>query len=81
MALERLGIEPDLIDYIMNSLEGSKMAMKTNVPGNITPHIAIRKAIKQGCPLAPLLFVIVMDELHTGYRKYQGYTLGNTRVV
>jgi len=80
MVLERLGIDPGLIDYIMNSFEGSKMAMKTNVPGNITPHITMRKAIKQGCPLAPLLFAIVMDELHTWNRKYQGYTLGNTRV-
>jgi hypothetical protein len=80
MALERLGIDPDLVDYIMNSLEGSTMAVKTNIPGNITPHTTMRKAIKQGCPLAPLLFAIVMDELHAGYRKYQGYTLGNTQV-
>ena len=35
----------------------------------------MKKAIKQGCPLAPHLFDIVMDELHRGYRKIGGYKL------
>ena len=31
----------------------------------------MHKTIKQGCPLAPLLFTIVMDELHCQYRDHQ----------
>ena len=79
-AMERLGIDPTLIDFVMNTLTDSTMAMKTNVPGRITDHIKMNKAIKQGCPLAPLLFALVMDELHVGYRKFKGYTLDGTKV-
>ena len=67
-ALVRLGAPDDLIDFVMRSLRGSKVRMKTNIKGRTTPVVQMHSAIKQGCPLAPLLFTIIMDELHRGYR-------------
>ena len=49
--------------------------MKTNIPGRVTPAVEIHKSIKQGCPLAPLLFTVVMDELHRQCSAIGGYPL------
>jgi hypothetical protein len=38
--------------------------------------VEMHKAVKQGCPLAPLLFIIVMDELHASLASSTGYSLG-----
>ena len=81
-ALERLGMDPNLVDFVMNTLEGSTLAIKTNIPGRTTSRVTMHGAIKQGCPLAPLLFAIVMDELHKGYRTIGGYqALGGAPIV
>ena len=77
-AMARLGLPPDFRDMIMNALEGTRLVMRTNRQGRITKEIHIHRAIKQGCPLAPLLFTMVMDELHTELRATQGYTMGPT---
>ena len=75
-ALERIGVEPAFISFVMSVLNGTKVAMRTNVPGHITRTVELHKSIKQGCPLAPLLFIIVMDELHSNLREFNlGYKL------
>ena len=51
--------------------------VRTNKPGHVTPAVQLTKSIKQGCPLAPLLFVLVMDELHTNLQECEGYTMGD----
>jgi hypothetical protein len=45
------------------------MVIKIGTTNRVTPMIQMKKAVKQGCPLAPILFAIVMDELHEGYRR------------
>ena len=77
-SLQEIGAPHDFIVFVLNTLRGTHLAMKTNIPGNITPKIQMHKAIKQGCPLAPLLFAVLMNELHKGYRKLGGYTLDKT---
>ena len=73
-----IGIEQQFVSFVLASLAGSRVAMRTNVSGSVTREVTLSKSIKQGCPLAPLLFIIVMDELHRGLRKAKrGYVLGD----
>ena len=80
-ALIRIGAPKTFIEYTMNSLKGTTLSMKTNIPGRVTPTVQVHKAIKQGCPLAPILFAIVMDELHAGYREIGGYKMNGGPLV
>jgi exonuclease III len=80
-ALKRVGAPKILIDFVIQSLQGTTLEMKTGRPGGMTKPVQIHKAIKQGCPLAPLLFVILMDELHAGYRKIGGYQMVGGEIV
>ena len=70
------GLPKEFATFVLQSLQGTTLAMKTNVPGRTTAPVELNKAIKQGCPLAPLLFVFIMDELHRDLREVGGYTLG-----
>ncbi|MFZ9070967.1 MAG: reverse transcriptase domain-containing protein, partial [Burkholderiaceae bacterium] len=81
-AMRNLGLEEDFITFVMQSLKGTRVAMRTNIHGRITRTVTLHKSIKQGCPLAPLLFIIVMDEMHKNLRKLGlGYTLANGHKV
>jgi exonuclease III len=74
-ALINIGAPDDFIDFVMHSLQGTELCMKTNIPGRVTPTVEMHKAIKQGCPLAPILFTILMNDLHERCSKIGGYTL------
>ena len=74
--LGRLGLPKEFTEMVMNILEGTNLVMRTNIKGRVTPVVFIHQSIKQGCPLAPLLFTIVMDELHQELRTVGGYALG-----
>ena len=67
-----IGIEEQFVSFVLAALAGSRVAiyMRTNVSGHVTREVTLSKSIKQGCPLAPLLFIIVhvMDELRRGLR-------------
>ena len=77
-ALERIGAPESFISFVISTLIGTRVRMRTNKKNHTTPEIELHQTIKQGCPLAPLLFAIIMDELHTDLRaKYKGYTLGD----
>ena len=79
-ALERFGIGPHFIDLVMNTHHGTRLAMKLN-PTTATSEILMSKGIKQGCPLAPLLFIMVMDELHKQLRSAGGYLVTSTNTT
>jgi hypothetical protein len=74
-ALIEIGAPNPFIDFVVNSLQGTTISMKTNIPGRVTPAVEIHKSIKQGCPLAPILFTVVMDELHRQCSAIGGYSL------
>ena len=77
-AMRDIGLDTSFVTFVLSVLEGTKVAMRTNVSGRTTRTVQLHKSIKQGCPLAPLLFIIVMDELHRKLRASKlGYTLKN----
>jgi hypothetical protein len=80
-ALRRIGCPPEFIDYIKNSLINTKLCIRTNIHGRVTTIVQMHKAVKQGCPFAPLLFAIVLDKLHCNYRSIGGYHLNANTII
>lgn len=75
-AMRRSGIEEGMVAYIMNALQGSTSIIK--VGQRFTRPIHIRRGVKQGDPLSPLLFNLVLDELLTSINhRYRGGSLEN----
>ena len=63
-ALRRLHLPPGFVDLIIDSLTGLESRVRT-IYGE-TRSFAVLRSVRQGDPLAPLLFVILMDALHDG---------------
>jgi hypothetical protein len=59
-------------------MKGTRASIKSGLElnGGYTDMFNIDIGIKQGCPLAPLLFIIFMDPLHIGYNRFRGYDTG-----
>ena len=80
MSLERLNFPELFIKYVMSTLEGCSA---TVLSGLGKPRgVALRTGVKQGDPLAPLLFLFVVDPLHRGIEsnplyngKHDGYVM------
>ena len=80
-AMRATGLDEDFITFVHQSLVGTKVCIKTSTRGRTTEHVDMNQAVRQGDPLAPLLFDIVMDALHRGYAKIGGYQLRNGPLV
>ena len=63
-AMRRLHMPPSFIDLIEDSLTGLTSCVRTAY--GVTKHFDVQRSLRQGCPLAPLLFVILTDALHDG---------------
>ena len=57
--LEQLNFPTRIINLIKSI--GSDTTTSFNVNGHISKKVNVARGIRQGCPLAPLLFIIVMD--------------------
>ena len=63
-ALHRINLPLSFINLIHDSLTGLSSCIRTAY--GITRHFPVKRSLRQGDPLAPLLFVILMDALHDG---------------
>jgi len=59
----------ELIERVKEIYEQTKNAV--GVHGNITNWFWMRKGIRQGCPLSPLLFVLVIANVEEEMKKRQ----------
>lgn len=63
-SLELIHLPSSFVHFIHDSLTGLQSCVRT-IYGDTT-SFPVRRSIRQGDPLAPLLFVILMDALHDG---------------
>ena len=60
-ALRRKQVPEGVTTHILSLYNGASTSF--NTPARRAEKIAIRSGVKQGCPLSPLLFNLIMDEL------------------
>ena len=63
-ALRRIRLPSSFIDLIGDSLTDLTSCVRTEY--GLTRSFPVKRSLRQGDPLAPLLFVILMDALHDG---------------
>eukprot|EP00253_Pinus_taeda_P009779 PITA_09779 len=59
--LARIGLRPYMIAWIMACIEGINYAI--NINGIPTPFFTAERGLRQGCPLAPIIFILAMNSL------------------
>ncbi len=59
--LQRFGFGPDFISWI--KILYSNASTRLNINGFLTNRIQLMSGVRQGCPLSPLLYVIVIELL------------------
>lgn len=67
-SLSRIGLPPAFTTLIGDSLTGLTSCVRTAY--GPTESFDVERSIRQGDPLAPLLFVILMDALHDGLEQH-----------
>ena len=63
-SLTRIRLPASFIALIADSLTGLSSAILTSY--GLTQSFPVKRSVRQGDPLAPLLFIILMDALHDG---------------
>ena len=63
-AMRRLCMPPSFIALVADSLTGLTSCVRTAF--GVSRHFDVQRSLCQGCPLAPLLFVVLMDALLDG---------------
>ena len=77
--LKRKGVPVQVIETILSMYEHS--TTNITVGGKTTRAIKINAGVKQGCPLSPLLFNLIINELIVKLKKLDvGITLGKQKV-
>jgi exonuclease III len=65
-SLERFSMPEAFIQLVLSGLTGARSRVRTH--DGLTAWFILRSSVRQGDPLAPLLYAIVTDALHEGLR-------------
>lgn len=66
-SLERFNVPERFIDIVLSGLEDAYSCVRTH--GGLTDRFKLGSSVRQGDPLSPLVFAMVMDALHCGFRQ------------
>ena len=66
-SLERFEFPSEIVDYVCSSLWGSQSRVRTR--DGPTEAFDVLSCVRQGDPLAPLIFILVLDALHCGLEE------------
>jgi len=78
--IEERDIKRGLIERVKEIYKPTKNAVR--VHGNITNWFGMRKGVSQGCPLSPLLFVLIIADIEEEMMKGKvgGILIGKNRI-
>eukprot|EP00253_Pinus_taeda_P025007 PITA_25007 len=65
--LAKIGLRAEMISWIMACIEGVNYAI--NINGIPSPYFSAERGLRQGCPLAPIIFVLAMNTLSLHINK------------
>ena len=80
--LSAMGFGPSFISWV--DLFYHRVQSSVNVNGYLSPFISLSRGVRQGCPLSPLLYVLVSEVLAANIRsnpRIPGLCLPNSTVV
>lgn len=66
-SLERFNLPEQFINFVAEGLKNASSCFKT--PFGLTDIFQIHSSVRQGDPLAPLIFIMVIDALHEGLKR------------
>jgi len=78
-ALRRRCLPEHFIKIVANLYTNATTSISTGLES--TEELPIRSGVKQGCPLSPMLFNLVLDELIRGIGTNNGIALGDSKVA
>lgn len=64
------GFPPKWTSVVLNSLQTSSSTVLVN--GSVTPFFLHKRGLRQGCPLSPMIFIIVADTVTTFIKSSMG---------
>lgn len=64
-SLERFNMPEPFIEYTLSSLDGAKSRVRTSL--GLTDRFRVMSSVRQGDPLAPIIYIFITDALHRGF--------------